>query len=368
MKKKSLQLSSLNTLKNKAMPKVIFIINQLMVGGAEKSTLLLSKELLKLGTEVEVWYLKSSDKKQISLWQSVVPVKKKNKHLLKFYKKPKNETIFLVNNAAHRYISTKTAINIIHSDQTYPFYQATTQKLRKRIFKSLLKRFFPRKSVVVSKRLAKNLSPFTQEYPAYIANPFDADIVIKSSKIQVTHNLSRPYILHVGRISPEKQQEQLLQLYLNNNALQQKVNLAFIGSEADSEQPIINRMKQSIDDKNASEMVHFLGELDNPWSIMAQSECLVLCSETESMGYVILEAMTLNIPIVSTACEGPVEVLGENFTGLAEDFNELDKKIMLALIEPEQFKLSLPNIYQPESVAKQYLDYVLSSQGTICKH
>ena len=47
-------------------------------------------------------------------------------------------------------------------------------------------------------------------------------------------------------------------------------------------------------------MVTFTGQLDNPYPVMAGADCFVLTSDYEGQPIVLLEALVLGLPIVTT--------------------------------------------------------------------
>ena len=51
------------------------------------------------------------------------------------------------------------------------------------------------------------------------------------------------------------------------------------------------------------------GYSKEPWSHYASAKCFVLSSNSEPFGNVIVEALAYGLPVVSTACSGPQEIL-----------------------------------------------------------
>ncbi|NNF37621.1 MAG: glycosyltransferase [Gemmatimonadetes bacterium] len=57
--------------------------------------------------------------------------------------------------------------------------------------------------------------------------------------------------------------------------------------------------------------IRFTGRLDDPWPALAALDLLVVSSDTESMANVMLEAMALGVPVLSTPVSGAHDVLVE---------------------------------------------------------
>jgi glycosyltransferase involved in cell wall biosynthesis len=108
------------------------------------------------------------------------------------------------------------------------------------------------------------------------------------------------------------------------------------------------------------EEVAMLGFVDNPYSYMAKANVFVLSSRWEGFGNVVVEALAVGTPVVSTDCEsGPAEILAQGKYGELVpigDPSAMATAILNVLsgqvphIDPswlEQFSL--------EPIAKQYL-------------
>jgi glycosyltransferase involved in cell wall biosynthesis len=55
--------------------------------------------------------------------------------------------------------------------------------------------------------------------------------------------------------------------------------------------------------------IKFLGHMDDPWPVFAALDVLVVCSDKESMANVMLEALSLGVPVLSTPVSGAHDVL-----------------------------------------------------------
>jgi len=312
----------------------------------------------------------------LNRWLPFSTVKKIKKWQLLGYKVKSSELLVLVNNAAHAYAPKKGTITIVHGDPTYKLTQATSFICRIKQRAKLHKQHYSRSNFVISNELATRLKPYTKLSPVYLPNPFDAYSVIKEANKPCNIDLPKQFILHIGRFGPEKKQEILLASYLANQQLNAKMDMVFVGDEPQINGPITEKLYTMANKSDVKSKVHFLGSQVNPWNILVRAKCLVLCSEFESMGYVLLEAMALNIPIVATTTVGAKELLGDDFPGLVDLFPDLKNKSSLqtasvndsslkttqiladkliqVINNPQGFTKKLPDEYRVDIVADKF--------------
>ena len=339
--------------------KYIFIIRQLCSGGAESSTIILGKQLAIMGHEIEVWNTGVYSQDDIKKWDGWSTVKQISKFQLLFYKKISTEQMILVNNVGHKY-APNTAISILHGDCLEKFFNARSYSKKIRELVKVKFKFSKRQNINISKLLTEKLQPFTSKTVEYIPNPFDSKNVLDKANDKITYDLPSKFIVHVGRMSPEKNQELLLCDYLSNNKLNSSADLVFIGGDVSKKINVLKKLISIANGHPLRKKVHFLGDITNPFPIMKCAKCLVLCSKTESMGYVLLEAISLNLPIISTCTNGAREVLGEDFIGLVKTGESISEKVLMALRNPEKFKLELSDEYEAKPVAIKFENFVAS--------
>ena len=78
-------------------------------------------------------------------------------------------------------------------------------------------------------------------------------------------------------------------------------------------------------DLRLHDKVRFLGHVANPFPQMAAATALVLSSEEEGFGLVLVEAMALGVPVISTDCPGgPAEILEGGRAGLLVPTGDAD--------------------------------------------
>lgn len=117
----------------------------------------------------------------------------------------------------------------------------------------------------------------------------------------------------VGRISPEKNHERLVRAFARVHAEHPHVRLVVIGDG-----PLRRRNEELATELGVADAVRFTGMLENPWALMATCDAFVLSSDYEGQPMVILEALVLGLPVVSTSFGSVRSALPEG-TGLVVD-------------------------------------------------
>jgi glycosyltransferase involved in cell wall biosynthesis len=134
-----------------------------------------------------------------------------------------------------------------------------------------------------------------------IPNPFD----FAAMKLQAAAPAAlprRPYLIHVGRFSGQKRHDLLLEAFARLDPALRLVLLA-------DERPGLRAM---IEARGLAGRVEVAGFQQNPFPWIAAANLLVLCSDHEGLPNVIIEALALGVPVVSTDCpSGPREILGQ---------------------------------------------------------
>jgi glycosyltransferase involved in cell wall biosynthesis len=108
------------------------------------------------------------------------------------------------------------------------------------------------------------------------------------------------------------------------------------------------------------------GFIPNPYPYMAAASVFVLSSAWEGFGNVLIEAMALGIPVVSTDCpSGPAEILGRGRYGTLVPVGDVDAltcAIAATLDAPPETSHSIEraNSFSCEQITSQYLAAIAS--------
>jgi glycosyltransferase involved in cell wall biosynthesis len=114
-----------------------------------------------------------------------------------------------------------------------------------------------------------------------------------------------PTIVAVGRISREKGTDTLIRAHQAVLERGRPHSLLLAGGGA--ERPGMEDLARSL---SVSSSVRFTGHLSNPHAVVARASLLCFASRFEGMPLVLLEALALGVPIVSTNCvAGPSVIL-----------------------------------------------------------
>ncbi|HVK99660.1 MAG TPA: glycosyltransferase [Dongiaceae bacterium] len=135
-----------------------------------------------------------------------------------------------------------------------------------------------------------------------IYNPYDlprlAQLATQPPAIAITGD----YIVSVGRLVPNKNFNLLIKAY-QQAGLQEKLVILGEGPEHAALQQLIN-------DLQLQERVILGGFLDNPYAVMGRARLAVFSSLAEGFPNAMAEAMALGLPVIATDCEsGPAEIL-----------------------------------------------------------
>ncbi|WP_331775630.1 glycosyltransferase [Sulfurospirillum sp. 1612] len=271
--------------------------------------------------------------------------------------------------------STDKMVRLLKFPNTYfVIHNTISQKLKKRYSNASLihkikylreilkfKRLYHHQNLItVSHGVQKDLLTTLHIKPKFITtiyNPFDINGIIEKASEFNPLVPKEPYIVHIGRFLIEhKRQDLLLEAYQHANI---KEKLVIIGKGQDKSKILNIIQKLHLENK-----VIMLDFQKNPYPFIKNAEAFVLSSDYEGLPTVLIEALILQTPIVSTDCpSGPREILEGSLNKYLSSCNDpimLGEKIKMALSEKSNIKKTLASInlekYQIDAITKQYLE------------
>ncbi|QIU95145.1 glycosyltransferase [Bacteroides faecium] len=147
-----------------------------------------------------------------------------------------------------------------------------------------------------------------------IYNIVDSEIIkdrsLEKTNLSINKNVFN--MISIGRLVPQKGYDRLIKIcVMLRDELEVRFRLYLIGEgeECDNLQSLILKNK-------LGEYVTLLGFKKNPYIYLAQMDLFVCSSRCEGYSLAIAESMVLGIPVVSTDCSGPNELLAFGKYGL----------------------------------------------------
>lgn len=191
----------------------------------------------------------------------------------------------------------------------------------------------------VSKVAMENYKNF---YPAYnaklkvIRNTLDLTKIVEKSEIPIN---DKDYlenidvrIVSVGRLTNQKRFDRIIDSA--NELLLEKINFRwFIIGDGDRR----GFLETQIVNAKLNDNVFLLGARANPYPYIKKADILVVTSESESQPMVVLEALTLGVPVLSTDFSSAREILkGKKYAEICENSAEGIKNGIKEILSKEK--------------------------------
>ena len=181
-----------------------------------------------------------------------------------------------------------------------------------------------------------------------IYNPINTNFLYKQSN-EYMPSISN-YLVCVGRLAKVKRHDILIKAYHMSNI---KEPLVIVGDgELKKTQALINAL-------NIDKKVILAGFHSNPYPYIKNAKLMILSSESESLSMVILEALALGVPVISTDCEsGPSEILPSKNLCPVGDIEKLAKLIKKAADNPAQYQHPLHQKFSLDYATQEYFKLI----------
>jgi len=231
-----------------------------------------------------------------------------------------------------------------------------------------MRHFYPgvRAIVGVSRGVAQDIKDITglgDDRVRAVHNPVLTPEIFEQGRQPLDHpwfsSEKIPVILGIGRLTKQKDFHTLIEAFAEVRNIR-KCRLVILGDGAD-----LDSLRSLARDKGIYDDIDFPGFQKNPYAYLSRSSLFVLSSRWEGFGMVLVEAMALGIPVVSTDCpNGPGEILEDGKYGILvpiEDPSALAAAIARTLDDPPAPGLlrEAAGEYTVEKSAGQYLEILL---------
>jgi glycosyltransferase involved in cell wall biosynthesis len=270
--------------------------------------------LSQLPPEVRVVKLKA-EKTQNSLWDLVRYLRSERPDVLVSTMHYANEVALWAKVLAR--VPTRF---IVCEQNTLSRYAQNTSRGVERWTPLWAKLFYPwaDKIIAASHGVAQDLSKVTGlplSRIQVIYNPVITPELKQLAKASVQHpwfeDGEPPVILGVGRLVGQKDFLTLIRAFAQVRRSQPS-RLMILGANAGS-RPALDALVKEL---GLEQEVAMPGFVDNPYCYMAKANVFVLSSRWEGFGNVVVEALAVGTPVVSTDCEsGPSEILAQGKYG-----------------------------------------------------
>jgi len=143
-----------------------------------------------------------------------------------------------------------------------------------------------------------------------IYNLFDINFCLKLSKEKIPVDYREIFndsfvFINIGRLIKLKGQIHLIKSFKKVVTKYNKAKLVILGDGI-----LKNYLKQLVKKLNLEKNIHLIGVHSNIFPFLKKSNCFVFTSIWEGFGNVIVEALSMSIPVISVDCNfGPREIL-----------------------------------------------------------
>lgn len=306
------------------MKKVAILLPSLGGGGAERISLNLARELVAMGNEVHIVLLANQvsydvdDDLEIHSLSATgkitgqraldrILLARRLKKLLSKLSGDRSFDLILSNLLDVDHLISKLSFPnvyfVIHNTTSREITTLSAPAKVKRRTRKILSTYAGKNLVCVSDGVKEDLVGEVGVKPATITtiyNPFNILDIQQKAGQSLPGIPKDDYLIHVGRIHPQKRVDVLLAAFRQVKTSCKLVMLA---------QPTAE-LHQMIADEGVTDRVVLPGFQTNPYPWIRNARLFVLSSDYEGLPTVIIESLICGTPVVSTDCpSGPSEIL-----------------------------------------------------------
>jgi len=241
---------------------------------------------------------------------------------------------------------------IIISEHSTPSYYYGSS-LPETILKKMLENLYPKadKIIAVSKGTKDDLvTAFNvpESKITILHNPIDIERIKKMAKEHVDFDFDGFIFITCGRLIESKNTAMLIRAFAK--ASLQNTKLLILGEGEDRES--LEKLSKAV---GVDKSVYFIGFTQNPYAYMNKADCFVFGSKLEALPTVLIEALSCNLPIISTDCpSGPDEILCGTDFAFENGIKTAKYGILTELDNEDAFCLAMKTIFTDETLRQKY--------------
>ena len=365
-------------MQSRGVKKIALFVPSLRGGGAERVTLNLARGFIDLGYEVDM-VLASAEGPLLPYLPTEAKlidfgchrVSRSMPGLIAYLRRERPDVMLCVmehTSIVALWAAKLAAVNtriVVTVHNTLSRASKHAPLLRGRIMPFFVRAFYPWAycTVVVSEAAKKDLlhsGGLNPERVKVILNPVVTPDLFQAAEKAVEHPWfsegQPPVILAVGRLTEQKDFTTLLKAFARvRDKCKCRLIIAGEGEERSA-------LEKTITDLGIADDVDLHGYVDNPYAYMAHASVFVLSSAWEGLPTVLIEAMAIGLPVVSTDCpSGPKEILHNGKYGILVPVGDIDAiaQGVIHYLQNPPMKNNTSDAwsaYELEAVTQQYLD------------
>jgi len=143
-------------------------------------------------------------------------------------------------------------------------------------------------------------------------------------------------ICSIAGFRPEKMHLEMIEAFVLLRSSGPRYRLLLAGKG-----PMERQIRDKVEELNLNQDVVFLGALPDVRSLLAASDCKVLVSAAETFSMAMLEAMAMQVPVITTSVGGAGEAIVNNVSGYLVapgDIKQLAERFMEMLSDDDRRK------------------------------
>ncbi len=313
---------------NKKITMLVFNLNH---GGAEKVCLTLSNEFVKRDYDVELWIAETTETSLTKKLDENITVLSFNKNHVRncvipmakllISRKPKQLLVFHIELALLAIVLKKIlflktsivvrSINTLSQAFTYP-KNVWEKYFAKVVIKQLL--LYSDKIIAQSTGMKKDLIDKFKIHPDKLVTIHNPAFVFSINGTGMENHASDNDIefLYVGRLSPQKGLNNLIQAFNQAYKQNQNLSLKLVGEGPEKE-----KLQKLVNELNLSGSIGFEGFQSHTKKYYSRAKATLLTSNFEGFPNVLIESISLGTPVISFDCpSGPDDIIEPGINGI----------------------------------------------------